>query len=319
MPGLVLRNRLNLRAIPLFSLRGIPVQLHWSWFLVGALEVVWRSDMHSHWVWGAVEFVMLFTLVLLHEFGHAFACRQVGGSVDRILLWPLGGLAQVRPPQRPGAQLWALVAGPLVNLALAIPALLAWAVLRELVPGEGIAYAVFTFAVLNIALFVFNMLPIYPLDGGQVLRSVLWFFIGRERSLLVAASLGAVASVIGTVAAALYLREPFLVAIGVFGVWRSWLAIRVSRTRLKIVSMPTHPVARCPSCGKAPPAGPILRCSSGHPLAPYDGIPPGSCSVCDTRVDLVPCVHCDTLHSPAEALEGGSGRAAIASLQPSRV
>jgi Zn-dependent protease len=293
---------LNLHAIPLFRFRGIPVQIHWSWFLVGALEVMWRSDMHTHWIWGAVEFVMLFALVLLHEFGHAFACRQVGGSVDRILLWPLGGLAQVRPPQRPGPQLWALIAGPLVNLALAVPALLAWLVLGDLLPGEGAQNALVTFAVLNLALFFFNMLPIYPLDGGQVLRSVLWFFIGRERSLLVAGVLGLVASVIGALASALILHEFMLVAIAVFAAWRSWVAIRVARARLVIVSMPKHPTARCPSCHKAPPAGPILRCANGHLMAPYDGIPAGKCPSCEARIELVACVHCDELHAPAAAL-----------------
>lgn len=300
---------MNLRAIPLFSLRGIPVHLHWSWFLVGVIEVIWRSDMHSHWIWGAVEFVMLFALVLLHEFGHAFACRQVGGSVDRILLWPLGGMAQVRPPQRPGAQLWALVAGPLVNLVLAIPAVVAWFALAGLLPGDGFANALVTFAVLNVALFVFNMLPIYPLDGGQVLRSVLWFFIGRDRSLLVAASLGAVAAAVGTIAAAVYLNELILVAIGVFAVWRSWVAIQVARARLRVMSLPTHPRARCPACGKAPPAGPILRCPSGHAMSPYDGEPPGACPECDAVIAGVACMHCDEVHSPAEAMARGAEHA----------
>src|SRR5213078_4291206 len=61
----------------------------------------------------------LFAIVLLHEFGHALACRQVGGRADRILLWPLGGVAFVDPPPRAGAMLWSIVAGPLVNVLLA--------------------------------------------------------------------------------------------------------------------------------------------------------------------------------------------------------
>ncbi len=293
---------MNLRAIPLFRFRGIPVQLHWSWFVIGALEVMWRSDFHSHWIWGAVEFVTLFALVLLHEFGHAFACRQVGGSVDRILLWPLGGIAHVRPPQRPGAQLWALVAGPLVNLALGVPALVAWLVLGELLPSADAQNALLNFAGINLALFFFNMLPIYPLDGGQVLRSVLWFLIGRERSLLVAGILGLGTSVIGALAAALIYQELMVVAIGVFAAWRSWVAIRVARSRLAILAMPKHPAARCPSCHEAPPAGPILRCPNGHLMAPYDTIPPGSCPICAARVEQVQCVHCGEHHAPEAAL-----------------
>ena len=64
-----------------------------------------------------LEYLALFGIVLLHEFGHALACRQVGGTADRIMLWPLGGVAYVNPPSRPGATLWSLAAGPLVNVA----------------------------------------------------------------------------------------------------------------------------------------------------------------------------------------------------------
>jgi Zn-dependent protease len=294
---------LNLGAIPLFRFRGIPVQLHWSWLVVGAIEVAWRSNTYGHWAWNVAEYIMLFTIVLLHEFGHALACRQVGGSVDRILLWPLGGVAQVRPPQRPKAQLWSIVAGPLVNLALAAPALALWMVLPSDLLGEDGNNAIFAFFFINVALFVFNMLPIYPLDGGQVLRSLLWFVIGRERSLMVAAGLGLVGSVLGSIAAAVWLGDFWLVLIGVFAAWRSWSALKLARAQQTIVALPRHPRARCPACGESPPAGPIMRCPNGHPLAPYDTIPPGSCAFCDARVSQVPCIHCHESHAPAAALQ----------------
>src|SRR5579864_5360255 len=59
-------------------------------------------------------------VVLLHEYGHALACRQVGGTADRIVLWPLGGVAYVNPPPRAAATLWSIAAGPLVNVALLV-------------------------------------------------------------------------------------------------------------------------------------------------------------------------------------------------------
>ena len=65
-----------------------------------------------------LECLALFLIVLMHEFGHQLACRQVGGQTHDIMLWPLGGVAYVSPPQRPGAQLWSIAAGPLVNVAL---------------------------------------------------------------------------------------------------------------------------------------------------------------------------------------------------------
>ena len=114
----------------LFRVSGIDIYLHWSWFLVAAFEIQNWHGRYSSWVWSALEYLGLFIIVLLHEFGHALACRQVGGRADRILLWPFGGVAYVNPPQRPGATLWSIAAGPLVNLALlpvlGIPLLLGW-------------------------------------------------------------------------------------------------------------------------------------------------------------------------------------------------
>src|SRR5580693_4534807 len=105
-------------AIRLFRFSGIEVFLHWSWFLVAAFEISDRAGNYSSVSWNILEYLALFVIVLLHEFGHAFACRQVGGTANRIVLWPLGGVAYVRPPQRPGATLWSIAAGPLVNVAL---------------------------------------------------------------------------------------------------------------------------------------------------------------------------------------------------------
>jgi Zn-dependent protease len=108
--------------------------------------------------------------VLLHEFGHAMACRQVGGTANRILLWLFGGVAYVNPPQRPGATLWSIAAGPLVNVALMLPLIAAVMVGRQLGWAHTMhdAYS-FLRAVLfiNLSLLVFNLLPIYPLDGGK--------------------------------------------------------------------------------------------------------------------------------------------------------
>jgi hypothetical protein len=104
--------------IRLFRLAGITVFLHWSWFLVAFLELELRRDKYDSLAWNVAEYLTLFGIVLLHEFGHAMACRQVGGKAERIVLWPMGGVAFVNPPPRPGALLWSIVAGPLVNVLL---------------------------------------------------------------------------------------------------------------------------------------------------------------------------------------------------------
>src|SRR5690348_9871983 len=99
------------RSLHLFSFKGIDVFLHWSWFLIALLEIESRSRAYSSITWNVLEYLALFVIVMLHEFGHALACRQVGGRANRILLWPLGGIAYVQPPQRPGATLWSIAAG----------------------------------------------------------------------------------------------------------------------------------------------------------------------------------------------------------------
>src|SRR4051795_6752464 len=105
-------------SIRLFKVAGITVFLHFTWFLVGAYEVQTMSARYSKPIWAVYEYLALFGIVLLHEFGHALACRQTGGQAEQIVLWPLGGIAFVSPPPRPGAMLWSIAAGPLVNVVL---------------------------------------------------------------------------------------------------------------------------------------------------------------------------------------------------------
>src|SRR6202046_3764984 len=111
--------RSRARSFRLFRLAGIDVFLNWSWFLVAVFEIEARKGSYSTVVWNGLEYLALFLIVLMHEFGHAMACRQVGGTADHIMLWPFGGVAYVNPPQRPGATLWSIAAGPLVNVVLA--------------------------------------------------------------------------------------------------------------------------------------------------------------------------------------------------------
>src|SRR5512133_3060891 len=85
-------------ALPIFRLAGIRVYLHFTWFIVAALEVTRFAHRYQNPIWAALEYCALFGVVLMHEFGHALACRQTGGQADTIVLWPLGGIAFVKPP-----------------------------------------------------------------------------------------------------------------------------------------------------------------------------------------------------------------------------
>ena len=180
-------------SIRLFQVSGIEVFLHWSWFLIAIYEVqMWSAIFHSP-IWAALLYLGLFVLVTMHEFGHALACRQVGGQADRIILWPLGGVAYVNPPPRAGAMLWSIAAGPLIN-ALMVPIL---AFILHIAGAAGWrmnnpdAYLMLRWlSRINLALLIFNLLPIYPLDGGQILRSLLWFPFGQTKSLFIATAIG---------------------------------------------------------------------------------------------------------------------------------
>ena len=175
-------------AIRLFKFRGIQVYLHFSWFLIAAWQLTQRAYYYSSPVWSVLEYIALFGIVLLHEFGHALACRQTGGEANQIVLWPLGGIAFVNPPRRPGAVLWSIAAAPLVNVIL-LPILS----LALLTGGVGsLNFGLFLQHVwwINLGLLIFNMLPIYPLDGGQILRALLWFPLGEIQSLRIASVVG---------------------------------------------------------------------------------------------------------------------------------
>ena len=111
-------NNLTNGSLKLFRVAGIQVYVHWSWLVIAVIELESRANTYHAVIWNVIEYLALFGIVLMHEFGHALACRQVGGKSDRIMLWPLGGVAYVQPPPRPGALLWSIAAGPLVNVIL---------------------------------------------------------------------------------------------------------------------------------------------------------------------------------------------------------
>jgi Zn-dependent protease len=248
-------------------------------------------------MWNVLEYLTLFSIVLLHEFGHALACRQVGGTANQILLWPFGGVAYVNPPQRPGATLWSIAAGPLVNVAL-LPLLLA-----AVMAGRSLGWAhtmhdayFFLRAVLfiNVSLLVFNLLPIYPLDGGQILRSLLWFVLGRARSLMAATVLGLL-GITAFVGLALWLHSFWLGAISVFMLMNCWGGLRYAQALLRDEKVQRREGFACPGCRTAPPVGAKWKC--GHCGQPFDTFQTRAvCPGCGTQNATTMCLHCKEQH-----------------------
>lgn len=270
----------------LARIAGIDLYLHWSWFLVLLLEFQDRGRAYTSHAWNLFEILALFAIVTLHEFGHALACKQVGGNAKQILLWPFGGIAYVDPPVRPGATLWTICAGPLVNVIL-IPLL--WPLLTA---GAGnydlylFGHAVFW---INVGLLVFNILPIYPLDGGQILQSLLWFGMGRARSLMAAAVIGFV-GVAGLFALAWRLGDLWLAAITVFILLYCWKGLQSARRLWALSKLPRHEGLACPWCQAAPPAEPLWRCHNCGQA--FDAFAVTACPACHTEARMVPCPEC---------------------------
>jgi Zn-dependent protease len=284
-------------SIRLFRLAGIDLFLHWSWFLVAIYGVSTRRGEYSSWLWPALEYLSLFVIVLLHEFGHALACRQVGGKADHIVLWPLGGVAYVAPPQRPGAMLWSIVAGPLVNVALA--PLLFTLLLLVHAAGWAIdhrnAYSFIDMAfVANCAVLAFNLLPVYPLDGGQILRSLLWFFLGRARSLVLAVYVG-FAGVVGLVALAAWQRSYWMGIVAVFIFLSCWRGLQQARILARVAQLPRRAGFACPDCHEPPVRGPFWRCANC--LNAFDTFETQSaCPQCGAQYPVTHCLDCGAAH-----------------------
>ena len=267
--------------------------LHWSWFVVALIEIQDRAARYTGLTWNVLEYLALFLIVLMHEFGHALACRQVGGKADQIVLWPLGGVAYVAPPQRPGATLWSIAAGPLVNVAL-IPVLTILVVLtggfhfrQPLSDAHQLIQSVW---MVNLVLLLFNLLPVYPLDGGQILRSVLWFVIGRVGSLMVATMLG-FAGVILLVGLAVLARSFWIGIMAVFILLNCWRGLIQARLLAKAARMPRRDGFACPVCRERPVLGRFWMCPRCR--APFDTFETqATCPGCGTSFSETQCLDC---------------------------
>jgi Zn-dependent protease len=283
-------------SIHLFRFSGIDVFLHWSWFVVAMFEINGRAKSYSSITWNVLEYLALFLIVMLHEFGHALACRQVGGTANQIVLWPLGGVAYVNPPQRPGATLWSIAAGPLVNVAFLVILAMLGALNRTTGWADAIPNAhpfIRTLAIMNLGLLIFNLLPIYPLDGGQILRSLLWYVVGRARSLMVATVIG-FAGVAGLIILAVWMQSVWVGLIAAFILMNCWSGLKQARALLRLAKLPRHEGFACPSCKTAPPVGAFWKCSRCGQL--FDTFQTrAACPKCAAQFAVTRCLDCGTL------------------------
>ncbi len=217
-----------MRALKLGTLFRIPVYVHWSFGLI-ILFIIYTALSEGMNIQQIVAFSLyvlsVFICVIMHEYGHALMARKYHIPTKDIIILPIGGLARLQSlPDKPTGELMIAIAGPLVNLVLA---LLCYLVLKVL--GVGLVFpdtdalSILTNPVgfihlllfLNVVLFVFNLVPAYPMDGGRILRAFLCFFMSKRRATFIAALIGKVLAV-AFVIIGIYNIIPTFVLIGVF-------------------------------------------------------------------------------------------------------
>jgi Zn-dependent protease len=276
--------------------------LHYSWLVFPLFgKVLFPSLFQGSILWPTLGFLALFLIVLTHEYGHALACRQVGGTANTIVLWPLGGVAYVAPPQRPGAMLWSIAAGPLVNVAL-FPVFFVFCLCSRLLGWADIYPNLHKFLVgvylANLVLLVFNLLPIYPLDGGQILRSLLWFFVGRANSLMVASGVGFL-GVGAVVLVAVVLQSWLFGIVAAFIAVNCWIGYRQAQVLLRLEKAPRRPEYSCPVCHIPPPVGEFWGC--GRCRRTFDMfLTQGICPHCSAQYNVTTCPFCHSLRPLTE-------------------
>jgi Zn-dependent protease len=211
----------------------IEIRVHMLFVIWIAFELLWRGAGTQY-----LAFIgLLFGIVLIHELGHCFGARSVGGDAHHILMWPLGGLAFAQAPMTPWAQFVTVACGPLVNLIFCIisGAYLVWYTgqfsLILLNPfygiflppaGLGLLGFMLIFYQVNLLLLAFNLLPIYPLDGGQLFQCALWPFVGLHRAMEVACKVG----IVGCIGLGIWALSggggSMLLLIAFFGAFMCW-------------------------------------------------------------------------------------------------
>jgi Zn-dependent protease/CBS domain-containing protein len=202
---------------------GIKILVHWTFLLLLGWIVfseVGKGSSTATIITTVVFVVSIFLCVLLHELGHSLTAKKYGIDTKKITLLPIGGVASLeRIPEDPKQELWVALAGPAVNVVIALllfpfiakDQLFVDAPLAGVASTEGFLYSLFR---VNVMLVIFNAIPAFPMDGGRILRALLALRMGRMRATQIAANLGqflALAFVFFGL-----MGNPMLILIGIF-------------------------------------------------------------------------------------------------------
>ena len=212
-------------SINLFRVFGIQLAVHASFVLLLAYYGYdgWKDGGVIGMCWSIGLIVLFFVCVVLHELGHSLTARRYGVRVPRILLLPIGGMAEFdRIPRKPSEELLITIAGPAVNFVLA--ALLLPMVWHDLWSQEEIAeYTVSNLIqqlwLANLFMGAFNLLPVFPMDGGRIFRALLALKLPYLRATWWAASVGKTLALVFAALAAFYFNRPITCVLFLFIFW----------------------------------------------------------------------------------------------------
>jgi stage IV sporulation protein FB len=240
-------------SVPLFTVWGVRVRMHALMILYMVTTLLFSGGPNGIGPKSALtSMAILFVSVLLHEFGHIWGARVMGGRGEEILMWPLGGLAYADPPRRPWPSLVTTICGPLVNVIICVITGIAIVILSRSVgavpwfPLGGkmndflrqamatsqyptVSFYLFWIFLVNYGLTMFNLcLVFYPFDGGRIVQELLWFKYGYYKSMMFATAVGMVGACVAAAFGLVWLSL-MLILIAGFGFYTCWQ----QRTMLK--------------------------------------------------------------------------------------
>jgi Zn-dependent protease len=176
---------------------GIRVLVHFTFVLIFVYVGYYNFQMYHSipkLLYMFLVILLVFACVLMHEFGHALAARRIGINTRQILILPIGGMAQIDTlPEKPKDELFVTICGPLVNLGIVLvllPIALIWYNIQEILFFDDFGQLLPDIISCNIILFIFNLVPAYPMDGGRIFRALLALKLKYKTATLIAARTG---------------------------------------------------------------------------------------------------------------------------------
>jgi Zn-dependent protease/CBS domain-containing protein len=237
---------------------GIPVSISPYWFIIAGIFIVIYANQLAYTLHGPVRFVvaaafviLLYLSVLVHELSHSLVARGYGLPVRRILLYPLGGVSEIeQEPQTPAREFLVSAAGPVLSLVLGVAGFgLLQAFTYQSIPWN----LARSLMVANLIVGVFNLLPGLPLDGGRMLRAVVWKLTGKPATATIAAAWAGRVIAIGLLVLPYFaggyaggdlVSSLWIVAIAAFMWVGAGQAIRATRFRERLPALNARKLAR---------------------------------------------------------------------------